>query len=218
MNLDGDVTGVLSERTLTADAAPAYVLTVYVNTLGSAPANTDSETADLSPRQQQLNQVALCLLSAACNSLRKQGLIAPNTTITVSNQTYGVDNHVISTKDPKETFWLLDEIIELSGNNFKKAADLFKNNDDMLCIKEFIVRCKIEQTEESLSFCAVDFMSQIQQGVDKIMDNCLQLINQTCNDPHFQAPYRYTNAYLGGSVQIHAVNPTLETLCQQQMR
>lgn len=182
-----------------------YDVSVSTDQLRNNCAECASEIASLTPKQQKLHEVALYIIAAACNSLQQQGAIDADARITIINQTYGVSGYGISRKDHNETFWLLDEIIELYGNDFKNVADLFQDYNDRFYIREFVARCNIEQTHEPLSFCSDDFMSQLQMGVDIIMDNCLQLINQTSIEPERHTPYRYIGSFSGGyGAQLHA--------------
>jgi hypothetical protein len=187
MSLGGDVACVLSGATINA-AAPAKFLSFSINQLRNSPANGESETVDLSPRQQQLNQIALCLLSAVCNSLRQQGLIEPNETITVSNQTYGVDNHCIESSKNASPHEVASKIISIAGNDLGSAINLIGGNDGRICIEDFLIRCNLSIDEPLLSNADNNCSQKIREKSKSLFQQCLHLMQGTMIDFPRMAP------------------------------
>lgn len=216
MSLDGVVASVLSESPLAATAVPAEIVSVPINQLRNSPANTDSETADLSPRQQQFNQVALCLLSAACNSLWQQGLIAPNTTITVSNQTYGVDNHCIKRSKNASPHEVASKLILIAGNDLSAAINLLGDNDGRVHIEDFLMRCNLSIDEPLLSN-AGNFVRRMHEDSKSLLQQCLHLMQETFIEFPRMAPGQDSRPWDGSKIQMGGHEAYLISR-QQQMR
>lgn len=216
MSLDGDVASVLSESPMTAAAAPAEIVSVSTDQLRNYPANTDSKTVELTPRKQQLNQVALCLLSAACNSLRKQGLIAPNTTITVSNQTYGVDNHCIEPSTNASPHEVASKLILIAGNDLSTAINLLGDDDGRMYIEDFLIRCNLS-VDEPLLGNADNSVHHIHEKSKSLLQQCLHLMQETFIDFPRMAPGQDSRPWDGSKIQMGGHEAYLISR-QQQMR
>ena len=172
MSLGGDFAGVLSGATINAAAESSYVVSVPVGLVRNSFSDAIPENVNLSPRQQQLNQIALCLLSAVCNSLRQQGLIDPNETITVSNQTYGVDNHCIESSKNASPHEVASKIISIAGNDLGSAINLIGGNDGRICIEDFLIRSEIYR-QTNLMECHNNNLAEV------IRNECLNLIKKS---------------------------------------
>jgi hypothetical protein len=172
MSLGGDVASVLSGAPCNAAAESGYVVSVPVGLVTNSFSDAIPENVNLSPRQQQLNQIALCLLSAVCNSLRQQGLIDPNETITVSNQTYGVDNHCIESSKNASPHGVASKLISIAGNDLGYTINLIGGNDGRIFIEDFLTRSEIYR-QTNVMECHDNNLAEV------IRNECLNLIKKS---------------------------------------
>ncbi len=204
MSLGTDFGSSLSKISLAADAvtaALADVVSVSIDQLCNSPAKNHSKTVDLTPRQQQFNQIALCLLSAACNSLRQQGLIEPSATITVSNQTYGVDHHCLEPSKNESPHEVASKLIFIAGNDLSAAINLLGDNDGRMCIEDFLIRCNLSFDEPLLSN-ADNFVHRIHEDSKSLFQQCLHLMQGTFIDFPRMAPGQGSRPWDGSKIQM----------------
>jgi hypothetical protein len=218
MSSGGDVAGVLSGAPCNAAAESGYVVSVPVGLVTNSFSDAMPENVNLSLRQQQLNQIALCLLSAACNSLRQQGLIEPNETITVSNQTYGVDNHCIESSKNASPHEVASKIISIAGNDLGSAINLIGGNNGRIYIEDFLIRCNLSIDEPLLSNADNNCSQKIREKSKSLFQQCLHLMQGTMVDFPRMAPGQGSRPWDCSSLEQMGGHAARRIENQQHMR